>query len=180
MNFKKTNLFIAAFCLCGAAQAERADSTLTYRIEASGNVSEGTYAPLWFTANRYGLSSQEPNSGFLRAGIAYDRQLPHHWRIKAGLDLAGAVNQTSNFVVQQAYGDISWRFLTLSIGSKERTGGPLEKNERLSSGMLVEGNNARPVPQVRGEIADYVSVPGTKGWLALKGHIAYGMFTDNG
>ena len=179
MNFKKTNLFIAALCLCSAAQAEQADSTLTYRIEASGNVSEGTYAPLWFTANRYGLSSQEPNSGFLRAGIAYNRQLPHHWRIQAGLDLAGTVNQTSNFVVQQAYGDISWRFLTLSIGSKERTGGPLEKNERLSSGMMVEGNNARPVPQVRGEIADYISIPGTKGWLALKGHIAYGMFTDN-
>ena len=59
MNFKKTNLFIAAFCLCSAAQAEQADSTLTYRIEASGNVSEGTYAPLWVTANRYGLSSQE-------------------------------------------------------------------------------------------------------------------------
>lgn len=179
MTYKGISTWLAALCLCGAVHAQEADSTLTYRVEASGNVSNGTYAPLWLSANRYGLSSVEPNSMYVRAGLNFDKELRHHWHVSAGLDVAGMTNQHANFVIQQAFADISWRFLRLSVGSKERPGFPLTKNERLSSGMLVEGANARPVPQVRGEIADFVNIPGTKGWLALKGHVAYGMFTDD-
>lgn len=152
--------------------------TLDYKVEMSGNAATGTYAPLWLTANRYGLASQEPNSGYLRAGVCYNKSMKHNWRLETGLDLAGAVNQTAPFVVQQAYADISWRMLTLSVGSKERPGFPLEKNAALSSGMMVEGPNARPVPQIRGEIKEYLPIGFTGNWLALKGHLAYGMFTD--
>lgn len=159
--------------------SQHINSTLTYQIETSGNISEGTYSPLWFTANRYGLSSNKSNSGYIRSQLEYKKTLKHQWRIQAGIDLAGTTNQTSNFVIQQAYGNISWRFLTLSIGSKERKGIPLEKNEQLSSGMLVEGANARPIPQFRGEITDYVNIPYTHNWLSFKGHIAYGILTDN-
>lgn len=83
------------------------------------------------------------------------------------------------FVVQQAYADLTWKALRLSIGSKERGAFPLERNTSLSSGAMVEGPNARPVPQVRIDIRDYLNVPGTGGWLAFKGHLAYGAFTDN-
>ena len=152
--------------------------TLDYKVEMSGNAATGTYAPLWLTANRYGLASQEPNSGYLRAGVCYNKSMKHNWRLETGLDLAGAVNQTAPFVVQQAYADLSWRMLTLSVGSKERPGFPLEKNAGLSSGMMVEGPNARPVPQIRGEIKEYLPIGFTGNWLALKGHLAYGMFTD--
>ena len=178
MNWRKAILLAGACALNVPLFAQQAHSDLTYRIEASGNLSNGTYAPLWLTANRYGLSSQEPNSGYIRAGILYDKELKRHWHLKAGLDLAGAANQTSDFVIQQAFADISWKFLRLSIGSKERNGFPLDKNTRLSSGMMVEGPNARPVPQVRIDIPDYLVIPGTGNWLALKGHIAYGAFTD--
>lgn len=153
------------------------DTLLTYRVETSANVSSGDYAPLWFTANRNGLSSQKPNSGYLRAGLAWQKSLRRSWRIGVGADLAVAGNSPSVFAVQQAYADISWRVLNLSIGSKERM--PLGKNPLLSSGGMVDGNNARPVPQVRAEIADYYTVPGTKGWLAFKGYVAYGRFTDD-
>ena len=169
MNWRKAILLVGACALNVPLFAQQAHSDLTYRIEASGNLSNGTYAPLWLTANRYGLSSQEPNSGYIRAGILYDKELKHHWHLKAGLDLAGTANQTSDFVIQQAFADISWKFLRLSIGSKERNGFPLDKNTRLSSGMMVEGPNARPVPQVRIDIPDYLVIPGTGNWLALKG-----------
>ena len=149
--------------LCASAQT---DTLLTYRVEASANAGSGDYAPLWFTANRNGLSSQKPNSAYLRAGLAYRQEFRRGWKIGAGLDLAGAANSPSDFIVQQAYADISWRVLNLSIGSKERV--PLGKNPMLSSGGMVEGNNARPVPQVRAEIAEYYTVPGTKGWFAFK------------
>lgn len=139
----KVLLWCALPALTGRAQS---DTTLTYRVEASANVSSGDYAPLWFTANRNGLSSQKPNSAYLRAGLTYRKSFNHGWRIGAGLDLAAAVNSPSEFIVQQAYADFSWRVLNLSIGNKERN--PLGKNPLLSSGGMVEGNNARPVPQV--------------------------------
>ena len=41
---------------------------------------------------------------------------------------------------------------------------------------MVESNNARPIPQIRLEVPDYVAIPGTHKWLHLKGHIAYGRF----
>ena len=43
----KVLLWCALPALTGRAQS---DTTLTYRVEASANVSSGDYAPLWFTA----------------------------------------------------------------------------------------------------------------------------------
>ncbi len=174
----KLRPFLLLLCVCcSAVGVAQNDTILSYHAELSGTGSAGDYAPLWFTANRNGLSSQEPNSGYLRAGVAWKHDFRHGWRVGAGLDLAGAINSPSDFVVQQAYADISWRCLNLSIGSKERA--PIGKNPLLSSGGMVEGNNARPVPQIRAEIADYYTVPGTKGWFAFKGYIAYGRFVDD-
>lgn len=139
--------------------------SLRYKIEMSANASTGDYAPMWFTANRYGLSGVKPNSGYMRAGLEYAGKLGADWRIEAGLDLAGTVNQTAAFVVQQAYADVSWRKMTLSIGSKEREAFPLDKDMWLSSGMMVEGPDARPIPQVRFEVKEYQKLPYTKDGL---------------
>lgn len=176
MNVTKILLTAVLPLLTAAAWAE--GDTLRYEIELSGNASDGKYAPLWFTANRYGLSSERPNSGYTRAGVEYGRDLGRRWRIDAGLDLAAGIGQNAPFIVQQAYADVTWSVLTLSMGSKERGSFPLEKDMRLSAGTMVEGPNARPVPQVRLEMKRYWDVPLTRGWLAVKGHIGYGVLTD--
>ena len=162
------------------AQAQTENSSLTYHVELGATAGDGTYAPLWFTGNRYGLGSTNPNSGYLLAGISYEKQFKRGWHIEAGLDMAGGIHQAQDVFIHQIYSDFSWKMLTLSIGSKERPGFPLTKNTALSSGMMVEGPNTQPIPQIRGEIKEFLNVPGTKGWLAFKGHIAYGSFTDNG
>ncbi len=151
--------------------------TFKYAVEAGMVESRGGYAPLWLTANRQGLSSSKPDHGYLRAGVMYAKPIQRHLNLEMGLDVATAYGLTSSFIVQQAYVDFGYRWMNLSIGSKERL--PELKNPKLSSGGMVESNNARPVPQVRLEIPQYVSVPGTKDWLQLKGHVAYGAFTDD-
>lgn len=176
MNLSKTFILLL---LATPTLAQEGAKDFQYRVEMAGTVSSGTYAPLWLTANRFGMESEKPNSGYLRAGLEWHRQLRRGWRIDAGLDLAGGVKQTSDFWIQQAYADISWKMLTLSIGSKERMGFPLEKNSELTSGWMAEGPNMRPIPQVRAEIKDYLSIPGTRNWVAFKGHLAYGSFTDS-
>ncbi len=178
---KLRTLLLLSLLSGSALHAQTADSTsFVYRVELDATAGSGTYAPLWFTGNRYGLSSVQPNSGYLLAGIAYEKQFPRDWRIEAGLDLTAAVHHAQNVAIHQIYSDFSWKKLTLSIGSREREGFPLTKNTALSSGMLVEGPNTQPIPQIRVEIKDYLQVPGTRGWLAFKGHLAYGSFTENG
>lgn len=177
MKSKLQILLLAFCCQITTLNGQTAEPTLTYHLETGATAGGGDYAPLWFTANRNGLSSVDPNSAYLEAGLTYNKRLKNHWGIKSGLFLATAANNTSAFIVQQAYADVSWRFLNLSIGSKERD--PEEKNPKLSSGGMVEGNNTRPVPQVRLSIEDFTNVPLTNEWLKVKGYVAYGRFTDD-
>lgn len=163
---KKHLLIICGLFLCTSISGQSENSSLTYHVELGATAGNGTYAPLWFTGNRYGLGSTNPNSGYLLAGISYEKQFKRGWRIEAGLDMAGGIHQAQDVFIHQIYSDFSWKMLTLSIGSKERPGFPLTKNTALSSGMMVEGPNTQPIPQIRGEIKEFLNVPGTKdGWL---------------
>lgn len=150
-----------------------------YRAEMSGTASTGSYAPFWLTSNRYGLSSVKNNAGYIRASVfrSTEADSTRRWRIGYGLDAVLPANYTSKGVMQQLYVDVDLRAFRLSIGAKER--GESLKNASLSSGGLTQSVNARPVPQVRLELPDFWDIPGTHHWLAIKGHLAYGLFTDN-
>lgn len=177
MIYKLRTVLLTICCHTTFLYGQTTDPSLTYHVETGATAGRGNYAPLWFTANRNGLSSIEPNSAYLEAGLTFNRKLKHHWNLQAGLDLATAANNTSAFIIQQAYADISWQCLSMSVGSKERD--PFGKNPQLSSGGMVEGNNTRPVPQVRVGIEEFTDVPFTNAWLKVKGYIAYGRFTDD-
>ncbi len=168
-------LFLLLLAVTIHLKAQR-PQTFEYAVEAGATAGNGDYAPLWLTANRYGLSSICTENGYVRAGMKYAHSLRKHWDLEAGADLAAAYNSPSSFVLQQAYVDLSFYWLKLSVGSKERL--PELKNPKLSSGGMVESNNARPVPQIRLGIPRYIGFPFTHNWLQLRGHIAYGAFTD--
>ncbi|MCD8292084.1 MAG: capsule assembly Wzi family protein [Prevotella sp.] len=150
---------------------------LEYKIEMQSTFSHGQ-TPLWLNANRYGLSSLENGNGYLRASIIRPLRTDslRRWGIGYGIDLAVPYNFTSNFVIQQAFIEARWLHGSLSVGSKEY---PMEfKNQKLSSGSQTLGINARPIPQIRLALPDYWALPFGKGWIRLKGHIAYGWMTD--
>lgn len=174
---KFTTVLIVA-SLATPFHAQENDDALHYKVETAVTLANGDYAPFWLTANRYGMGSQKNKSAYLRAGLEWQKPLKHNWQVEAGLDVVGSINQASKCWLQEAYADASWKAITLSVGSKERTGFPLEKNEKLTSGWMVEGTNMRPIPQIRGEIREYLPIPGTKNWVAFKGHLCYGYFTD--
>lgn len=160
-----------------SAKAALTDS-LTYKIEAQATVGSGDNTPLWLNANKYGLSSLTPNNGYLRTALEcpLTADSGRTWGLGYGVDMAGAYNSTSSFILQQAYIEGRFRKSTLLIGSKQL---PMEmKNPELSTGSQVMGINARPVPQVRVSWPGYVDVPLTARWLQFKGHLAYGWFTD--
>ena len=55
-----------------------------YRLEGMGMLGAGSYAPLWLTANRYGVLHTEPQAGLLRGGLFYQQTWGQHWGIRAG------------------------------------------------------------------------------------------------
>ena len=149
-----------------------------YKVEAQAGASNGV-TPLWLNANRYGLSSLEEVNGYLRCGLVRPLQTDsaRRWAVGYGVDVAVPVNYTSKVVVQQAFAELRWLHGVLTVGSKEM---PMElKNNRLSSGAQALGINARPVPQVRLALPEYWVLPIGNDWLRIKGHVAYGMMTDD-
>lgn len=183
---RQTWFIIMGMLLATATHAQHQDeqpvplepfSNIEYKVEAQGSFSSGK-TPLWLNANKYGLSSLESNNGYFRAAVERPLETDdeRRWGIGYGLDLVAPFNYTSNVIVQQAYVEGRWLHGSLSIGSKEY---PMElRNQNISSGVQTLGINARPIPQVRLALRDYWAIPGTHGWLSLKGHIAYGMLTD--
>jgi len=169
----------AIITLSAFAQSPDLGKGVSYSVELSGTVSGGDHAPLWLTANRYGLPSVESNSGYVRGGVfrSASNDSTRHWDIGYGADLVVAAHHTSTFFVQQLYADIRWLRGTLTIGQKQQ---PMQlKNNELSSGSQTFGINARPYPEVRLALPAYWAIPGTKGFLSFKGHIAFGRFTDD-
>lgn len=154
------------------------DENTTYMTEIQASFSSGK-TPLWLNANKYGLSSLDEANGYVRAAVVRPLQADsaRRWAVGYGADIVVPLNYTSGFVVQQAFVEARWLHGTLGVGSKEY---PMEmKNQTLSSGSQTLGINARPVPQVRIALPEYWRLPFLGGWLHLKGHIAYGMMTDD-
>lgn len=158
--------------------AQNLGKGISYSTELSGTFSNGDIAPFWLSANRYGLSSIQSNSGYIRGGLFRDADCDSlkEWKIGYGADIAVAANHSSDFFIQQLYGELRYKKGSLTIGSRQM---PLMfKNEQLSSGDMTYGINAHPIPQVRLELNEYWSLPLTNNWFGFKGHISYGYFTD--
>ena len=165
------------FLLSGPLSAT-AQSDLSWKVTMQSTNSSGDYTPLWLNANKHGLSSLDKNNGYLMAGVKKSMQADSlkRWSYGFGASLAATYNFTSPVVVQEAYAEGRWLKGVVTVGSKEW---PMElKDNALSSGSQTLGINARPVPQVRVALPDYWTFAG--GWLGIKGHIAYGKFTDDG
>ena len=175
--------FFSAMLLCAVPIWLSADdfkdhltgTELTF--EVSGTASSGDFAPFWLTSNRYGLASVRPYSNYERARVERDIRLDSDktWKLGYGLDLALAFGHERYGIVQQAYIEGAWKKIRLTLGSKQQ---PMEaQNAELSSGALLFGINARPIPQARLDI-DWFAFPGTKGWWQWKLNGSFGWMTD--
>ena len=172
MTFSAMVFMMTAIPMSATAQTE-------LRVEAQTTVSTGDNTPLWLNANKYGLSSLDLNNGYVRMGLFHPTTFDEDKKTSFGYgaDVAMTYNNTSSVVVQQAFVEARWLKGVMTIGSKQQP--MMLKNQQLSSGAQTLGVNARPVPSLRVALPEYWTVPYTRGLLALKGHVAYGMQTDD-
>lgn len=150
---------------------------LNVSVESSTTVSNGDFAPLWLSSNRYGLVSVEPSSNYERVSLmrSCDNDSLKKWKIGYGLDVAVGINSPYKYILHQAYFDVKYGKFQLTVGAKER---PIDlRNNSLTSGGLGLGINAHPVPQVLLE-TEYLGVPFTNQWWKVRFRGSYGMTTD--
>lgn len=161
------------------AEQELQPEKTGYRIEAFGSVAKEHNTPFWMVSNRYGVVPLEAGNGYLRAGVFHSQRFGSgkHFYWNAGIDLLGAAPRYRNIYVQQLFGEIGYRNILLSIGSKENYTSLWDRD--LSTGDMVYSANARPIPEINLSLPRFVTVPLTKGWLGLRGDFAVGKSFDS-
>lgn len=187
---------IPAILALSSGFAAHAQSAVEYRTEVAAHASTGTFAPYYFSANRYGVVANG-SGAYARAAAFIRMDSTRRFSYAAGIDLIGDYQSASPvrqytggqwttrhihpdyFVIQQLYADIKYRAVFLSVGIKERQDDNPITDRRYSSGNLILSGNSRPIPQVEVGFHRFVNIPFTKGWLQIKGNIAYGKFTDD-
>lgn len=164
-----------------------------YSAELATHASPGDFAPYYMTANRYGTVANGCGV-YLRAGAFIEMDSTKRFSYAAGLELMGNYETASPvqkwengafttqyvrpqiFRIQQLYADIKYRAVFLSVGMREKAHENVITDFELSSGNLVLSGNTRPIPQVQAGFHRFVDIPFTKGWVQIKGDIAYGKF----
>lgn len=168
------------------AQTEEVADATVYKAEILGSVASGDKTPFWMVSNKYGKIPLDAGNGYLNAGVFHQQSFGKGFRWSAGLDVVAAVPRHRNVFIQQIYGELGYKSLLLSVGSKERYSSLWDRT--LSSGDLVLSTNARPIPEINLSMPNFTVVPLTNGWLQIKGDFAVGRsfdtdylnnFTDN-
>ena len=204
--YLKNICLLIAVLLLNITTVSAQKGNFRYYTQLNAIAAYGDYAPYWLTANNNAISSVNNVSGYARYGMSYSNTFGKRGNFKYNItaDILANYNNHSTISFQQAYGELGWKWLTLSIGCKERWGEqehlmrkemcestnfnkvnqyyPHLFNNRFSnlgSGGLIFSGNGRPIPQVRIEIPDFVNIPGTKEWLKVRAYISYGLFTDD-
>ncbi len=173
----KKVLIILLSGLCVSFAGYSQEKQTMYRAEAFGSVSTGTYTPFWMLYHNWGMVPLEGNNFYLRGGVFHQQEINKDWDFKLGVDIAGSSPHAYGTVwVQQAYGELNWKSIRLNIGAKEDYTSLLD--EYLSSGDFSLSNNARPLPEIKGSLPDFILIPYTKGNMYIKGDFAIGKYLD--
>lgn len=183
----------------------RAEVPIDYTVEAVGNAGTEKLAPYQIASNSYGTITQGKTLQ-LRAALKHEwdttsrfswgfgaeviaeisNRAPYLHSTPSGemsadgqpvMTLSDTWQRPAAFWLHQLYGEVRYRSIFASLGSKER--GSAWLNDRLSSGDVTEGPNARPIPQLRLGFSHFVPVPFTNRWFQVDIVYSLGRTTDD-
>lgn len=169
---------------------------IDYRVSLTANAGSGDFAPYYMMSNVHGVLTQ-PYSALLRASAEKKMDMSSRFSYGFGVDVIGGYTSKTEYQrynssastmevnkqgpapvwLQQLYGEIKYRCLFMSVGLKEW--GSVFVNNSLSSGDMTYSGNARPIPGVRLGFVDFQDIPGTRGWIQVRGELNYGFGTDS-
>ena len=177
--------FVYALCVPheGVSQCQ-----IDYEAGVTVNVSDGDLAPHYVMANRYGTVTQG-KSTLVNAKLSHSMDTTQRFSYGFGAEVWGGwasdatyqrysggdwtenAQHPSRAWLQQLYGEIKYRGVTLALGVQEHRSDFIDAN--LGSGDLVLSGNARPMPGIRAGFVDFQDIPFTYGWVQIDGEVAY-------
>jgi len=174
MYLKSTviTLFLACTLLLPVSSTAQF-STPEISLETYGIISSSGTTPFWLHSNRHGMFSSE-GSQFLTRIQAHssDNQLTNNLSLNYGADFIARPGSQSTANFNQGYIRLDAYGLFLQAGRFHNTS-PIH-DEELGMGSLGVSGNAPPIPQIRAGLADWTSLPFTRDFIQIKGHIAHG------
>ena len=173
-------IIFAAGLLCSTiVKAQDTSAThVTYDLSTEASVGTGDYTAYQLVTNRHHVLATRPNTAYLRGAINIEHVLSEDFTLSGAVDAIASVHADHKLYLQQCYANLNFQntFL-LEIGSREEK--PVLRDERLSSGSFVKGNNAKPIPQIHFGTFDFWTIPYTKDWLQMNFDFGYGKLMDS-
>jgi len=177
MKTRKFCHLLAAVILCGGtvpASAQQWADSLRIRVGATTSFASKDFQPLWVTANRFGMLSDEGLDIAAHAGVWNAHTFPtsrHDFRLEYGFNVINN-RHFDETRIQQGYLKLQYGALQLRGGRFRDVWG--EVDPVLSTGSMGVSGNALPIPKVGLAVPTFVNVPFTNGWLQVKGAISHG------
>lgn len=133
--------------------------------------------PFWMAANQYGRI--DPRSAGALFDIAARKPLRHGkpFDYGIGVEMLGRASEQSALYAHQLYGALQTGPLRWQAGWREHTSGMVDPT--LSMGSTMWSRNASPMPKLSVAVPEYVAIPGTQGFLAVRGYVAHGWLGPN-
>lgn len=158
-------------------QAQQLPNTMAYSLNARMNAGTGSYAPFLSTANQFDRFSLTPNSLSTWANIRKSTSADRVFDVGFGVELNSHVSpMESKLFAGECYVEAKTGPLLSHLGMKREQFG--NQDPDLSSGGILFSQNSRPIPALTIETDGWLDVPLTKGFMALKGGMANGWFSD--
>ena len=179
MRYRLQTLLAASLLATATAAAQDTLRTsLTYDLAAEAAAGTGDFTAFQLTANRYHTLATRPNTAYVRGALNLEHPFSADLRLSAAVDAIASVHADHRAYLQQCYANLSYDAFFIEAGSRELK--PVQRDEQLSVGSFIRGNNAKPIPQVHFGTNDFWTVPLTKQWLQVNFDFGYGKFLDSG
>jgi len=182
---KRFTGFVGRVCLLAlvliVGYGPRADAQLpgnvTYRFRLSTAAGTAGSLPFWLHTNQYGVLDASSANTIVEFSVQTPFNAQKKFSYSYGVDALGRVSDDSSVLFNGMFLKLRYSWLQLNAGRfKERLG--IDGGE-LSSGPFMWSGNSRPMYKVSIFTNEYVDVPFTDGFLALKGYFGHGWFGNN-
>jgi hypothetical protein len=130
--------------------------------------------PFWMAANQYGQIDPRSASALFDVAMRKALQPAKRFDYGIGVEMLGRRSEQSALYAHQLYGALKTGPLRWQAGWREHTSGMVDST--LSMGSTMWSRNASPMPKLSVVVPEYVAIPSTKGFLAVRGYFAHGWF----
>lgn len=167
-------LFALCLGLCALRAGPAAAQPLYLDARTTAVAPTTDRLPLWMTANRYGQFDARSTNMLVSLAAHHPVRSARPVDAGVGAEVVGRLSERSTLHMHQLYGTLKTGPIRFRAGWRHHMSGMVDST--LSMGSTMWSRNAPPMPKISLSMPEYVAVPGTRGFVAVRGYVAHGWF----